>query len=87
MAILTEWNEFHALNLERMKAALKAPVLVDLRNIYNPEEMADAGFRHGCIGRPVPESDSCSPGHASRSAKRPRGNYGHDEFHENAKGN
>jgi hypothetical protein len=87
VAILTEWNEFRALNLERMKAALKAPVLVDLRNIYNPEEMADAGFRYGCIGRPVPKSDSCSPGHASRSAKRPRGNYGHDEFHENAKGN
>ena len=52
MAILTEWNEFRALNFERMKAALKAPVLVDLRNIYDPEEMAGAGFRYSCIGRP-----------------------------------
>ncbi len=52
LLILTEWNEFRALDLERMKAALKAPVLVDLRNIYDPEEMAGAGFRYSCIGRP-----------------------------------
>ncbi len=58
LLILTEWNEFRALDLERMKAALKAPVLVDLRNIYDPEEMAGAGFRYSCIGRPVPKSDS-----------------------------
>ncbi len=44
MAILTEWNEFRALDLERMKTALTPPVLVDLRDIYNPEEMAGAGF-------------------------------------------
>ena len=35
-----------------MKAALKAPVVVDLRNVYNPREMAAAGFRYSSIGRP-----------------------------------
>ncbi len=52
LLILTEWNEFRALDLERMRARLKAPVLVDLRNVYSPEEMARAGFRYSCIGRP-----------------------------------
>jgi len=53
VAILTEWNEFRALNLMRMKRLLKQPVMVDLRNIYKPDEMADAGFRYTSIGRPA----------------------------------
>lgn len=52
LAILTEWNEFRSLDLERVKELLNSPVMVDLRNIYNPEEMATAGFRYTCIGRP-----------------------------------
>ncbi len=52
VAILTEWNEFRALDLERMKAAMRAPVIVDLRNIYKPEEMAEAGFFYYSVGRP-----------------------------------
>ncbi|MFQ5985688.1 MAG: UDP-glucose dehydrogenase family protein, partial [Alphaproteobacteria bacterium] len=51
LTILTEWNEFRALDLERMKRLLKAPVVVDLRNIYKPQEMKAAGFRYSCIGR------------------------------------
>ena len=51
VAIVTEWNEFRALDLERAKGLLKAPVIVDLRNIYNPEDMAAAGFDYSCIGR------------------------------------
>lgn len=51
VAIVTEWNEFRALSLERMKTALKAPVMIDLRNIYNPEEMRAAGFEYSCVGR------------------------------------
>lgn len=51
VAILTEWNEFRALDLDRVKSLLKTPVMVDLRNIYNPEEMAAAGFTYVCVGR------------------------------------
>lgn len=49
--ILTEWNEFRALDIEQMKKALKQPVLVDLRNVYRPDEMARAGFRYVSVGR------------------------------------
>lgn len=52
VAILTEWNQFRALNFERMKSALKQPVMVDLRNIYNPQEMSRYGFKYSSIGRP-----------------------------------
>ena len=51
VAILTEWNEFRGLDLSRIKALLKSPIVVDLRNIYNPEEMEDAGFAYFCVGR------------------------------------
>ncbi len=51
VAILTEWNEFRALDFDKAKAALKSPVLVDLRNIYNPEQMRTAGFAYTSIGR------------------------------------
>jgi UDPglucose 6-dehydrogenase len=52
LVIITEWNEFRALDLGRMHRLLRKPVLVDLRNIYNPEDMAAAGFEYSCIGRP-----------------------------------
>ena len=52
LVIVTEWNEFRALDLARIKSLMKAPVMVDLRNIYNPDEMTAAGFRYSCIGRP-----------------------------------
>jgi len=52
MAVLTEWNEFRAINLDRVKSLLKSPILVDLRNIYEPREMIDAGFHYSSIGRP-----------------------------------
>ncbi len=53
VAILTEWNEFRALDLKRVKTLLKRPVMVDLRNIYNPDDMAAAGFAYSSIGRPA----------------------------------
>jgi UDPglucose 6-dehydrogenase len=52
LAILTEWNEFRALDLERIKSLLKSPVMVDLRNIYDPMAMAEAGFCYTSVGRP-----------------------------------
>ncbi len=50
--LVTEWNEFRALDFGRAKKLLKAPIMVDLRNVYSPEDMAAAGFHYSCIGRP-----------------------------------
>jgi UDPglucose 6-dehydrogenase len=52
VVILTEWNEFRALDLARVKALLKRPLMVDLRNIYRPQLMAEAGFVYVSVGRP-----------------------------------
>ncbi len=51
LVIITEWNAFRALDLKRVKAALKSPVVVDLRNIYRSAEMAALGFDYHGIGR------------------------------------
>ncbi len=51
LVIVTEWNEFRALDIERVKRTLRQPVLIDLRNIYDPKEMTAAGFSYSCIGR------------------------------------
>ncbi|KYO49365.1 UDP-glucose/GDP-mannose dehydrogenase family protein [Tistrella mobilis] len=51
--LVTEWNQFRALDLDRVKAAMKTPVMVDLRNVYKPEEMAARGFAYSSIGRPA----------------------------------
>ena len=45
VVLLTEWNSYRALDLKRMRAIVKQPVVVDLRNIYRPSEMRAAGFR------------------------------------------
>jgi len=49
--ILTEWNEFKELDLKKVKKLLKQPVVVDGRNIYDPQKMKELGFRYYCIGR------------------------------------
>jgi UDPglucose 6-dehydrogenase len=51
VAILTEWNQFRMLDLERMKGLLRQPLIADLRNIYEPGPMRDAGFTYVCVGR------------------------------------
>src|SRR6201746_2716182 len=51
LVIVTEWVQFRALDLPRLKAAMKQPVLVDLRNIYRPEDMAALGFTYESVGR------------------------------------
>jgi UDPglucose 6-dehydrogenase len=51
IALVTEWNEFRALQLDRVMKLVKSPVLVDMRNVYNPEEMRAAGFTYYGIGR------------------------------------
>ena len=52
LIILTEWDQFRALDLVRVKAALRTPVIVDLRNIYKPADMSQKGFTYVSIGRP-----------------------------------
>jgi UDPglucose 6-dehydrogenase len=51
LIILTEWNQFRALDLARVKQTLRSPVIVDLRNIYQPADMAERGFRYTSVGR------------------------------------
>jgi UDPglucose 6-dehydrogenase len=51
LLIITEWDQFRALDLTRLKTLLKAPVVVDLRNVYKPAEMVRAGFTYASIGR------------------------------------
>jgi len=51
VVLITEWNEFRALDLRRIKAKLAAPVFVDLRNVYRPDEMRELGFSYSSIGR------------------------------------
>ena len=58
VVIITEWNEFRGMDLDRVKSLLKAPVIVDLRNIYNPSDMKDAGFTYYGIGRGTATVDS-----------------------------
>ncbi|MCR9195964.1 MAG: UDP-glucose/GDP-mannose dehydrogenase family protein [Hyphomonas sp.] len=53
MVILTEWDQFRALDLDRIKESLKSDIVVDLRNIYSPEDMAKRGFEYTSIGRPT----------------------------------
>jgi UDPglucose 6-dehydrogenase len=51
VVIVTEWDAFRALDFARIKASARAPVIIDLRNIYEPEEMRAAGFTYSSIGR------------------------------------
>ena len=52
LVIITEWNQFRNLNWTRMAELLREPVVVDLRNIYEPKRMQALGFRYTCVGRP-----------------------------------
>jgi len=52
LVIVTEWNQFRALDLERLKKTMASPVLVDLRNIYRRDEIVRHGFEYTSIGRP-----------------------------------
>jgi UDPglucose 6-dehydrogenase len=51
LVIATEWNEFRALKLERIKTLLKQPVIIDLRNVYDPHRMKSEGFNYVSVGR------------------------------------
>jgi UDPglucose 6-dehydrogenase len=51
LVIVTEWEQFRALDLDRLKQTMKQPVLIDLRNVYRPDEMAQMGFVYDSVGR------------------------------------
>jgi UDPglucose 6-dehydrogenase len=51
VVIVTEWNEFRALNTDRIRKALRAPVMIDLRNVYDHRRMEAAGFAYTSVGR------------------------------------
>lgn len=51
LVIATEWNEFRALKLERIKKLLRTPLIIDLRNVYDPQRMKAEGFTYVCVGR------------------------------------
>ena len=58
LVIVTEWNAFRALDLARLRATMRAPILVDLRNVYRPEEARQHGFSYSSVGRAeAPASD------------------------------
>jgi UDPglucose 6-dehydrogenase len=51
LVIITEWNQFRALDMDKVKSLLKSPKIVDLRNIYEPKEMRELGFEYVGVGR------------------------------------
>jgi UDPglucose 6-dehydrogenase len=53
LVIVTEWEPFRALDLDRVKSLMRRPVLVDLRNVYRLEDMARRGFTYVSVGRPT----------------------------------
>ncbi|MBV9584105.1 MAG: UDP-glucose/GDP-mannose dehydrogenase family protein [Alphaproteobacteria bacterium] len=61
LILITEWNEFRALDLGRIKRLMRRPVIIDLRNIYKPEEMAAAGLTYHSIGRPLSPATAAAP--------------------------
>ncbi len=67
LVLITEWNVFRGLDLERVKTLLRQPLVIDLRNIYKPSEMAAAGLRYHSIGRPARDA----PDHEQFAEKPP----------------
>ena len=61
LILITEWNAFRALDLARVKRLLRRPLVIDLRNIYKPEEMAAMGLAYHSIGRPSTSASAAAP--------------------------
>ena len=51
VVLFTEWNQYRALDFERIKSVIKTPIFVDLRNVYDPEKIRTAGFQYYGVGR------------------------------------
>jgi UDPglucose 6-dehydrogenase len=61
LLILTEWEEFAVLDLKRLRAELKYPIIIDGRNLYDPVVMAASGFTYYSVGRPASSPEPISP--------------------------
>jgi UDPglucose 6-dehydrogenase len=61
LVLMTEWNEFRALDLARVRQLLATPLVIDLRNIYRPAEMTAAGLSYVSIGRPNRPAEKSGP--------------------------
>ncbi len=59
LVMMTEWNVFRNLEFEKLKSAMRTPLLVDLRNVYDPERVTAAGFRHVSVGRAARSPHGC----------------------------
>lgn len=57
LIIMTEWNLFRSLDFDRLKAVMRRPLLLDLRNVYDPEKVTAAGFTHVSVGRRARQTD------------------------------
>ena len=70
LLILTEWDEFASLDLDRLHQLLKYPIVIDGRNLYDPETMAAHGFTYYSVGRPAatPETPPLAAGTPPRKA-------------------
>jgi UDPglucose 6-dehydrogenase len=51
LVFMTEWNQFRALNMERVRELMRSPKIADLRNIYDPDAIAELGFKYVGVGR------------------------------------
>jgi UDPglucose 6-dehydrogenase len=65
MLILSDWAQFAELDLEKLQAALRYPIVIDGRNLYDPQEMLDRGFTYLSVGRPA-----MYPAHERAGARR-----------------
>jgi len=57
LVLMTEWNEFRNLDFTKLKSLMRKPVLIDLRNVYEPSRVTQFGFRHVSVGRPTKNPD------------------------------
>ena len=58
VVVLTEWNEFRAINLATLKSRMRGTMLFDMRNIFRPEDAKSAGLSYQSIGRPAGDAIS-----------------------------
>jgi len=72
MVLLTEWNQFRNIDLPRAKSLLKAPVIVDLRNVYTAADVKAAGFSYTSIGRPDVQGADAQPAAMPEAVSGPK---------------
>jgi len=70
LLILTEWEEFAALDLTRLRAAMKYPIVIDGRNLYDPHVMAAHGFTYYSVGRPSASPELVVPATVPSAARK-----------------